>query len=343
MTYEFKKILKAYKEAESKNIKTVLASVVLLKGSSYRKPGVRMLIDEEGKMTGAVSGGCVEKEVLRQADSVFKTGIAKVMIYDGRYRLGCDGKIYILIEIFKPSVKLVRELEKCFNERKYFTFKSWFKPEFSEDKNYGSEIIIENVTYSIKGIDTMTYKTNYQYYKQILEPVFKLIIVGGEHDVFYLSKTASNLGWEVEVVLSLSDIRTASDYPDADRVLHVSASQLMKNDLPKNTAVILMTHNYAIDLKFLKVLSEKKALEYLGILGSVKRKEALLNELIESNPEINDDFLSKIYAPVGLDLGAETPEEIALSICAEILSVSRKRKPDLLRLKPGSIHSFKEI
>ncbi len=83
--------------------KAVLASVVALEGSSYRRPGVRMLLLEDGHMTGAVSGGCVEKEIFRQSESVFRTGIPKMMTYDGRYRLGCEGILYILLEPFRPA------------------------------------------------------------------------------------------------------------------------------------------------------------------------------------------------------------------------------------------------
>ena len=97
MLHEIKDIIKSARIANESGLKTVLASVVSLEGSSYRKPGVRMSIQENGKMIGAVSGGCVEKEILRQAQSVFENGKPKLMVYDGRYRLGCEGILYILI------------------------------------------------------------------------------------------------------------------------------------------------------------------------------------------------------------------------------------------------------
>ncbi len=100
MTHEFKKIIKGHQNAQNLGLQSVIATVVALNGSSYRRPGVRMLITENGNMIGAVSGGCVEKEILKQSFSVFKTGMSKVMTYDGRYRLGCEGVLYILLEIF---------------------------------------------------------------------------------------------------------------------------------------------------------------------------------------------------------------------------------------------------
>ena len=107
MTHEFKDIVTAYLMATEKGLKTVLASVVDLDGSSYRKPGVRMLLLENGDMIGAVSGGCVEKDIARKAVSVFEDGKSKMMIYDGRFRLGCEGILYILLETFKPNDSFV--------------------------------------------------------------------------------------------------------------------------------------------------------------------------------------------------------------------------------------------
>ena len=103
MTHELKEIVKEAIKNQALGIKNVLATVVDLDGSSYRHPGVRMLLSSTGKMIGAVSGGCVEKEVLRSANSVFETGKSKIMTYDGRYRLGCEGVLYILLEPFKVS------------------------------------------------------------------------------------------------------------------------------------------------------------------------------------------------------------------------------------------------
>ncbi|MBT8393442.1 MAG: XdhC family protein, partial [Bacteroidia bacterium] len=111
MMHELKHIVSAYKKAKEMNLKSVLATVVDLDGSSYRKPGVRMLIIENGNMIGAVSGGCVEKEVLRQAQSVFLDGRPKMMTYDGRYRLGCEGVIYILLEKFIPEIEFVEKFD----------------------------------------------------------------------------------------------------------------------------------------------------------------------------------------------------------------------------------------
>ena len=103
MLHELKDIIRSAKIAKTQGIKTVIASVVHLEGSSYRRPGVRMSIQENGKMIGAVSGGCVEKEILRQSQRVFETNTPTLMEYDGRYRLGCEGVLSILITDLRES------------------------------------------------------------------------------------------------------------------------------------------------------------------------------------------------------------------------------------------------
>ena len=126
MTHEFKDIIKAHLNAKRDGLKSVLATVVDLDGSSYRKPGVRMLILENDKMIGAVSGGCVEKDILRQSQSVFKDGLAKMMTYDGRYRLGCEGILYILLEEFNPEDNFFNAFSDILEERQTFQIESKF-------------------------------------------------------------------------------------------------------------------------------------------------------------------------------------------------------------------------
>ena len=126
MTHEFKKIITEYNLASKAGVRCVLATVVALDGSSYRRPGVRMLLLANGKMVGAVSGGCVEKDILRQAQEVFSTGTPKMMLYDGRYRLGCEGLLYILIEPVENSKAILEALNAQDENRSSFTIVSKF-------------------------------------------------------------------------------------------------------------------------------------------------------------------------------------------------------------------------
>ena len=107
MLFELKEIIAKAIVYQQQGIPAVLATVVALDGSSYRKPGVRMLISQHGETIGAVSGGCVEKEVVRQSKEVFESNTPRIMTYDGRYRLGCEGVLYILIEPIRLSTEFL--------------------------------------------------------------------------------------------------------------------------------------------------------------------------------------------------------------------------------------------
>ena len=108
MIHELKEIINQALANQQKGLKNVLATVVYLEGSSYRKPGVRMLISEDLNTVGAVSGGCVEKEIIHRANSVFLNNQSKIITYDGRYKLGCEGILYILLEPFFISNAFIK-------------------------------------------------------------------------------------------------------------------------------------------------------------------------------------------------------------------------------------------
>ncbi|MGB0293426.1 MAG: XdhC family protein, partial [Flavobacteriaceae bacterium] len=129
MTHELESILKAYQINKNDGVQSVLATVVDLDGSSYRKPGVRMLIDAHQKTVGAVSGGCVEKDIVFQAQKVFESGEALIMTYDGRYRLGCEGVLYILIEPLELAEEQLSLILTQIKKRKPLEIKSSYRRE----------------------------------------------------------------------------------------------------------------------------------------------------------------------------------------------------------------------
>ena len=144
MTHEFKHIVQQAKINQENGLKNVLATVVFLDGSSYRKPGVRMLIAENGKMTGAISGGCVEKEVCRRATSVFTNGKAKVITHDGRYRLGCEGILYVLLEPFFITDEFLSAFTSELTQRNSFKIESYYEQKDETYGEFGSVIRFSN-------------------------------------------------------------------------------------------------------------------------------------------------------------------------------------------------------
>ncbi len=339
MVHEFIEIIQSYKAAKHKGLQSVIAIVVDLDGSSYRKPGVRMIIHENGQMTGAVSGGCVEKEILKQSSTVFRTGEAKVITYDGRYRLGCEGILYILIEMFDPKLEMLNSFDSCIKNRKELRIDSFYAKEVIVNSKFGSLFIINKKVYPFKGYVSpeIENRLKLNIFSQKLNPPFRLLIIGAEHDAVRLCLQACALGWEVIIVASSSSPQILNDFPGAKNILYKSAETMDISLIDQYTAAILMTHNYARDLQFLSVLRNSEPV-YIGLLGSTNRRECLLNAFIEENPDINNSFLDVIYGPTGLNIGAITPQEIALSICAEILSVIRKKEPDPLKNIKGVLH-----
>lgn len=337
MIHELKEIINCAILNQQKGLKNVIASVVHLEGSSYRKPGVRMLISENLESVGAVSGGCVEKEIIHRSKSVFADGKAKVITYDGRYRLGCEGILYILIEPVYITDDFSKTFLQAIQNRETLEIESYFKKQDEAIGNYGS-----TVTFKSKKIiafsDEFTPQKNIENFRQIVQPAFKLLIIGGEHDAVKLCSIGSAMGWEIDVITSAKDSKQLSDFPGANSVKGDSPETVQFSNLGNNMAIVIMNHSYVQDLKYVVKLSQYNP-KYIGILGAPKRRERLFNELFEFAPNISDEFLESIYTPAGLHIGAQTPEEIALSIVAEILSVTRNKEPFSLRQLNGKIHS----
>ena len=340
MTHEFKDIVAAYLQAKENGVKAVMATVVALDGSSYRKPGVRMLILENDEMIGAVSGGCVEKDILRNAKSVFKERKAKMMLYDGRFRLGCEGILYILLELFEPSAFFVASFSETLERREDFKFYSCYRKEEGVFEGLGTSVELQQQKYFISENSEEKRDENNSLltFSQTMKPCFKLMIFGAEHDAVKLCQFAALNGWEVTIISGPMESKTIENFPGATAFFSVSPDALELHKIDDQTAIVLMSHNFANDLKFLIELKDTEP-AYIGLLGPAHRREKLLSQFIEYYPEVSEKFIDQIHGPAGLNIGAETPQEIAISILSEILSVVRDKKPILLKEKDGGIHS----
>ena len=335
MTHEFKTIINEYRIASEAGIQCVLATVVALEGSSYRRPGVRMLLLEDGKMVGAVSGGCVEKEVFRQAESVFNTGISKVMTYDGRYRLGCDGILYILLESMDMTEENLKTLNDILDSRKSFEIESYYQKEHTENKAFGSVLKMAGETFAFqKGFEP---SSENEIFNQRMDASFQLILIGAEHDAVRLCSMAAMTGWQVTVVVHPKEEKTLEDFPGASELI-ADEGDTLDLSIDNETALVVMTHSYVKDLRYLISLQKSRP-AYFGLLGPARRREKLFNELLEMNPDIESVFLEQIYGPAGLDIGAETPQEIALSVLSEIVAVVNDKNVNSLKEKEGRIHA----
>ncbi len=337
MTHELKLLFETLLTWQRAGKKVVFVSVVALKGSSYRRPGVRMIISENGESVGAVSGGCVEKEIELQAQSVFKTNKPKIITYDGRFRIGCEGVIHILIEPVLLSEELINAFRKQLKVRKSFRMDSWFYSEVGEYDQMGSVLTLNGHGFPLNPDFEVDTAGTLKCFSQTFEPVFQLYIFGAEHDAVQLSQAAKLLGWEVTVVASPDESKSCEYFPGASSFITPTFDEVNTFVFDEQTAVVLMTHSFNKDVQYLIALKDIKT-AYIGLLGSVNRRERVISMLLEYVPDLSPDFIEQIYGPAGINIGAENAAEISISILAEILSVVREQKPQALREKVGAIH-----
>jgi xanthine dehydrogenase accessory factor len=337
MTQEINQLFLTLKNWQKSGKKSVLVTVVALEGSSYRRPGVRMVISEDGEYVGAVSGGCIETEIERQAQTVFRDGKAKIMTYDGRLRVGCEGIVHMLIEpVFLPD-ELLNDFESVLKLRLDFSMNVYFYHEVGEYENNGTLVTLKNKTYLLNPFLTNFQLDDQEVYSQTFKPLFQLYIFGAEHDAVQLCQAAKLLGWEVTIVASADEAKSCEYFPGANALITPAFDNIDISALDGQTAVILMTHSFNKDVQYLRSMKDIKP-AYLGIIGSMQRRERILSLLLDYDPDISPEFLDQIHGPAGINIGAENASEISISILAEILSIVRKQKPMPLREKAGSIH-----
>ncbi|MDQ6901447.1 MAG: XdhC family protein [Bacteroidota bacterium] len=374
---EIREIIKAYDAATKAGKKSALAAVVHLNGSSYRRPGARMLVTDEGELTGAISGGCLEGDALRKAMLVLSQQKSRLVTYDTNdeddatigVQLGCAGIIQVLFEPINVNDhnNPTQLLRKAIAVRQQAVLITLFSLEDKKNEQAGTCMLIEkngNISGDIpfpglkKNImedaalvmqaQTSSFK-NYQTenigltaFIEFLQPPVSLTIAGAGNDAIPMMQMADILGWDVRIIDGRGTHARPERFVSACQVL-VSKPEKVLEQIPSDerTAFVLMTHNYNYDLAMLKALIFYDVL-YIGLLGPKLKLKRMLAEMKEQGIEINEQQLQKIYGPVGLEIGAETAEEIAVSIIGEIQAVISGTSGGLLRDKQGVIHSRNE-
>ena len=361
---ELHDIILAYDKAVKQNKQTALATVVKVDGSSYRRPGARMLVTEDGQITGAISGGCLEGDALRKAQLTILQKKNKLVVYDTTdeddlkfgVQLGCNGVVYILFEPVKPDdahnpINLLKKIAEqrrdgmlltVFNENKTAAQKGTCcvineTESFCSDNELGS-LIDESKSLLKQKKSVIKDDENGSVLYQFIPPSIQLIIVGAGNDVQALAEIAFLLGWNIVVVDGRPVYATKNRFPKADKISVIKPEEILSAiDIDGQTAVVLMTHNYNYDLAALEQLI-KTDCKYVGILGPKKKLHRLFNDLTEKGIMISDEKMHSIYGPVGLDIGAETSEEIALSVVAEIKAAFAQRQGSSLKERTTEIH-----
>jgi xanthine/CO dehydrogenase XdhC/CoxF family maturation factor len=371
---EITEIITAFDKAQHEGKQTALVTLVHVEGSSYRRPGARMLVTDSGELTGAISGGCLEGDALNKALQSIHQRKNMLVTYDTSDEddavlglgLGCNGVIQVLMQpvIIDNENGPIGVLKKVTDSRRDNVLVTLFSLTDKRADQPGTVIIKneEGIKYlaavdpAIRGLleddindsfnnkksSFRTYQTKgseVTAYIEFVPPVVSLIIVGAGNDADPVVSMASILGWQVTLVADGRDKNTkAGRFAGTCRLMVSKPENVLQNlTVDDNTFFLLMTHNLNYDKAMLRELLPKKV-RYVGVLGPAKKMERMLRELEAEGIYFSDEQLTAVYSPVGLDIGAESPEEIALSMIAEIKSVIAGKPGTPLRQNGDVIH-----
>jgi xanthine dehydrogenase accessory factor len=293
--------------AENPSRPWALATLVQTEGSTYRKPGARLLVDSDGGTLGVLSGGCLEEEIARHGQKVIDDDSPVLLSFDTKLLYGCDGQLKIFVEPLpaaEPNGNLITEIGRLLRNREVCRVRTCF-----EGDTLGSKVLTADALVAERRgvlIDTVS-------------PPIRLLLFGTGPEIEPITQLAGNLGWVIE----------RFDHP----------SELAEDFRPDGqTAALVMNHNFGRDLLALDRLRPLQ-LRYIGLLGPRKRHAELLARLSEYRPLDFESDVRNLYAPAGLDIGSEAPEEIALSIVSEVAAVLFERGGGFLRERKSDIHT----
>ncbi len=351
-------ILSAYSKTDIAKHQLALATVIHVEGSSYRRAGARMLIRDNGEWTGGISGGCLEGDALKKAQHCMARNKVEVARYDTSTEdeeqigvgLGCEGIIDVLLAPIDPKNENnpILTLESCLNIRQpqvLLTIIQSDKPElkpgsmykYPEHQDKLNEILPEATQQDID-LALKTGKSSVKQYPglsvfiEVLQPAIHLVLFGSNYDIYPLLRIGKELGWKTSVVMNPAK---------ANRKIKELADQIYPKNTPvpydAYTAFILMAHDYKTDKENLRMALQSQV-PYIGMLGPVKRRNKSLDELAAEGYTFSKQQINRLYNPVGLDIGATTPEEIAIAILAEVKAHFAERRGQPLRERVGYIH-----
>ena len=356
----------------------VLATVVQTSGSVYRGPGTRMLIEADLQSLGTISGGCLEGDVRENAQAVFADGQPRLLHYDATAEddilwgtgLGCSGTVDVLLERLPDSpLHYPTFLHGCALENRHGVLVTVFATEGATNAAPGQHLLLderENARDDIADSELRQIALNaageilatlgdtplpvapgctrhceltHGRAALLIEPLLPpiaLYIFGAGYDAVPLARLAGELGWRVTVADHRPAYARAERFPWARQVL--LAQPLPENlQFDNRSCAVVMSHNYLQDQALLRGLLAAP-LAYLGVLGPHQRTQRLLADLCREGIAPSHEQAAHLFSPVGLDIGAETAEEIALSILGEIQAALTGRKGGSLRDHPGPIH-----
>lgn len=340
--------------------KAALATLTRTRGSTFRRPGTRMLVFDDGHVVCELSGGCPQRDIVARALTVMTNGEPRLVRYnadsglDVLIEMGCGGELEVFIEplLTSDDTDFIDTLAHCLDERRQVHLATVFAVDdaavtprrqiWSEhgvlhesiDDPVLSQAIIDNTPASTtRRAITLRLPSARGVADVLVEaivPPHALVIIGSSAAARALLPVASALGWHTTLVDHDPARLQASDLPVGLSTVCATAANLPHIlPLDAHSSVVVMTHNLEQDVAYLSALKDMPV-TYIGALGSRDRVARMRNHTALNGLHV--------HAPAGLDIGSETPEEIALAIAAEIMAVINQRSGGSLRNNDGTIH-----
>ena len=367
---ELQRLFFAYDQHAAAGRPCALATVVEVLGSAYRRPGARMLVTEDGELTGAVSGGCLEGDARQRARRAIFRGEPALVTYDTRDEddprhglgPGCQGVVRILLEPLdfqNPDnpLELLRDfarhptpavlatvfaadaagLKAAVGQRVLLTEAGVGRgtPLLAAPLAAAARATLAQGQSRVLDLDTDAGPVRASL--ELLTPPLRLVVYGAGNDAQPLVHLAASLGWHITVLDGRPHLPTPLRFPEAAAVRVLPVGELAAQTPDPLAYHVLLSHNYAYDLAALQSLLPSPA-PYVGLLGPRLKAQRLLDELDAFSAELVQHLRERLHSPIGLDLGSETPEEIALAIVAEIQARHSGRQGRPLRERAGTVH-----
>lgn len=369
---EIGEVLSAIEALHRRGEKMALATVVGAQGSTYRRPGARLLVAESGDLIGNISGGCLDNDIKREAKEVMAGKGPRLVDFDltaddeavWGWGLGCNGALEVFVEPADRAFEVIGSLKSALASRRPIAMvtvlasgldavqagqRLLVHPDGGTEGGLGHPVLDEHAARS--GLAALKAgkgarekvelegKVEVWLFEEVLEPPVRLLICGAGEDVIPLVRLAAAIGWEPVVADDRRNLLNHDRFPEAADFIHLPrAIDLVKRaGVDRLTAAAVMSHNYVRDQDYLQALLGTEVI-YIGMLGPKARLARLLPDLASQGVVPSGEDLEKIHGPAGLDIGAEGPEEIAWAVIAEIMAVRSGRSGGFLRNRKGPTH-----
>ncbi len=367
---ETAQVLSAISALRAQGQRMALATIVGVKGSTYRRAGARLLVPDGGDLVGNLSGGCLEGEVEGLARSVMAEGRPRLALFDltaddeviWGWGLGCNGAIEVFIEPADKAAETADALRLALEQETPLAVATVISSDLAmvptgarvlvhpgETAEGGTGQIAADVALTelaagalatgVTETRTISFPDgDVRVFVEALHPPIRLLVCGAGHDAIPLVAAASAMGWRVVVADDRDEFLDAGRFPGAGEFVRIEPGAVADAlDLDGRTYAVVMSHNFMRDRDYLRGLLNTDV-SYIGMLGPNERLRRLLDDLGRQGVVPAGVDTAKLHGPAGLDIGAEGPEEIASAIVAEILAVSRGRGAGYLRDRSGPIH-----